>query len=55
MSTRWYCGLLADLPSDSQRRLSTQLRRSIRSGVLPSRRDWRATVNQAMYGYLPKP
>ncbi len=51
MSTRWYCGLLLDLPPDSRRRLSSELRRSIRSGSLPSRRSWRATVSEAMYGY----
>lgn len=49
--TRWYCGLLEDLPKDSRRRLSAHLRRSIRSGALPSRREWRAMVGQATYGY----
>ena len=52
MNTRWYCGLLLDLPTSSRRRLSSQLRRCIRSGSLPSRRGWKATVSEAMYGYM---
>ena len=50
-STRWYCGLLEGLPGDSKRRLSSELRRSIRCGSLPSRRAWKASVSEAMYGY----
>ena len=50
-STMWYCGLLESLPRDSKRRLSSELRRSIRSGSLPSRRAWKASVSEEMYGY----
>ena len=49
-STRWYCGLLEGLPGDSKRRLSSELRRSIRSGSLPSKRAWKASGSEAMYG-----
>lgn len=50
ISTRWYCGLLLDLPESRRRRLSMQLRRCIRNGVMPSRRAWKATVTEALYG-----
>ena len=46
-STRWHCGLLEGLPRDGKRRLSSELRRSIRSGSLPSRRAWKAPVSEA--------
>jgi hypothetical protein len=51
ISTRWYCGLLEGLPQDSRRRLSAQLRRSLRAGCPPSRRAWRAMVEGSLYGY----
>jgi hypothetical protein len=50
IGTRWYCGLLTELPADSRRRLSAELRRSIRSGSLPTRRAWRTAISEAMYG-----
>ena len=46
-NTRWYSSLLEGLPPESRRRLSTQLRRSMRTGSLPSRRAWQTTVQQA--------
>ncbi|MFP6646828.1 MAG: hypothetical protein VCF24_25195 [Candidatus Latescibacterota bacterium] len=46
-STRWHCGLLEGLPRDGKRRLPSELRRSIRSGSLPSRRAWKAPVSEA--------
>jgi len=47
MSTRWYLSQLDRLPMDSRRRLSQALRRYLRNGTPPSRREWRLTVEQA--------
>ena len=51
MSTRWYVSQLQQLPPDARRRLTMQLRRSLRSGSCPSRRQWMAAVRQAYGGY----
>ena len=53
MSTRWYLNQLESLPSDSRRRLSQQLRRYLRNGSPPSRREWRLAVEQAFSHYQP--
>lgn len=52
-NTRWYSSLLEGLPPTSRRRLSTQLRRSVRTDSLPSRRSWRNTVERAASAYRP--
>jgi len=51
MSTRWYMSQLDALPPETRRRLSMQLRRSLRSGSPPSRREWTSTVKQAYGGH----
>ena len=53
MSTRWYLNQMECLPSESRRRLSLHLRRHLRNGTPPSRREWRLTVEQAFGRYRP--
>lgn len=53
MNLSWYKSQLDTLPPDSRKRLSTQLRRNIRASGLPSRREWRQTVQRALGGYRP--
>ena len=50
MSTRWHVQLLEGLPPDSRRRLSKQLRRSVRAGSPPTQRAWAQTVQQEVNG-----
>lgn len=51
MSTRWYVSQLEELPPDAKRRLSMQLRRSLRAGSPPTRRQWKSTIQNAYGGY----
>ena len=51
MSTRWYVSQLEKLPPETRRRLSMQLRRSMRAGSPPSRRQWTFTIQHACGGY----
>ena len=53
MNIRWYKSQLEGLPPDSRRRLTSQLRRSVRGGDLPSKRQWRTTVQNALGIYRP--
>ena len=53
MNIRWYQSQLEGLPPDSRRRLTCQLRRSIRLGGLPSKREWRTAVQNALGSYRP--
>ena len=51
MNLRWYKSQLDLLPPDSRKRLSNELRRTMRVRGLPSRRQWRQTVQQALGSY----
>jgi len=51
VNLRWYKSQLELLPPDSRKRLSNRLRRDMRVGGLPSRREWRLTVQQALGSY----
>ncbi len=53
MNIRWCKSQLEGLPPESRRRLNSQLRRSARLGDLPSRRQWRTTVQNALGFYRP--
>jgi hypothetical protein len=53
VNLRWYKSQLDLLPPDSRKRLSNQLRRAMRVGGLPSRREWRQTIQQVMGSYRP--
>ncbi|MFH1569300.1 MAG: hypothetical protein ABIL09_14995 [Gemmatimonadota bacterium] len=51
MSTRWYVSQLEQLPPDTRRRLSAELRRYLRAGSPPTRRQWLQTVHGAYGAY----
>jgi hypothetical protein len=53
MNLRWYKTELTRLPPESRKRLSNQLRRQLRIGSLPTKRQWRGLVEQALGGYQP--
>ena len=55
MNLRWYKSQLDLLPPDSRKRLSNELRRTMRGGTMPSRREWRQAVQQAIGSYRPVP
>ena len=51
MNLRWYKTQLVPLPPGSRRRLANQLQRQLRVGSLPTKREWRWTIQQALGGY----
>ena len=52
-SLRWYKTQLTGLPPETRKRLTHQLHRQVRLGGLPSKRQWRTAVQQALGGYRP--
>ena len=51
MSTRWHVSQLKHLPPRTRRRLTMQLRRSMRARFLPTRRQWLLAIQQAYGGH----
>ncbi len=47
MGLRWYTSQLDILPLESKKRLTQQLMRSVRRGDLPSRKEWKSTIQRA--------
>lgn len=47
MSLRWYTSQMDILPLESKKRLTLQLMRSVRRDDLPSRKEWKSTIQRA--------
>ncbi len=44
---RWYTAQLERLPETSRRQLTQQLRKAAQRGDLPSKREWKYTIQRA--------
>ena len=51
MNLRWYKDQIEGLPPESRKRLQQHLRRTIRTGDPPTKREWRTAVQRSLRPY----